>query len=117
MTHGPNYSKEFSRDAMEESERAEVRKHPGAHAPRLAVLSHIASRLNNALGGAHKGLEIGDRRMAVDAVTEVDDVSLTAARGPATTRRFRHLIRRPFSQEFLVHISLEDQFRIVSAGG
>src|SRR5206468_10448380 len=82
MIHGPNYNREFSRDAIAERDRR-------------APLSRRG--LNNTFARAHKGLKISDRRVSIDAVAEVDDMPLSAAGGPTATSRFRHLVGRSCS--------------------
>src|SRR6266849_529068 len=101
MIHGPNYNKEFNRDAIAERERSR---------------SAIASRLNNTFPRAHKGLKITDRRVSIDAVTEVNDVPLSAAGGPTAASRFGDLIGRSCSQQFLIHVSLKYQIRVIPSG-
>src|SRR5205823_2531334 len=73
-------------------------------------------RLNNTFARAHKSFEISDRRVSIDAMTEVNDVPLPAAGSSTAASRLGDLVGRSFSQQFLIHVSLKYQIRIISAG-
>ena len=57
------------------------------------------------------------RRVSIDAMTEVNDVPLSAAGGPTAASRLGDLVGLSFSQQFLINISLKYQIRIISTDG
>src|SRR5262245_56668173 len=65
-------------------------------------------------GGTDEGLEVGDGSGPIDAMTEVDDVPLSAASRHAAARRLGHLRRRPFLEQLLIDVALKRQLGMLA---
>src|SRR5262245_4285683 len=82
-----------------------LRRREGLPCPQLTPRESPAA----APSSADVGLEVGDRRGAINAVIQVDDVPLSASGDHTAARRLGHLLRRPGTQQLLIHVSLKDQ--------
>src|SRR5207245_11530011 len=71
------------------------------------------SRMSSSPRRLDERREICHRRIAIDAVAQIEDVALTTAGREAATRRFGHLFGRAGPEQLFVHVALENQMWIV----